>query len=186
MTLMATKICRRWTSRPQLQALYSLALAGPRIRATLGLSPTGGGVVGFKVDGDALDRTEAEIVAAGSAQVTVHPLVTQDLYGRCTVRCWRRNADLGVLAGDLFGVADRLSHAGYGGSLRYASADFAEVTGRRTRKLRLVYLFDRGTFYPSSPADHQPLDRTLELRARTALNGLLPLEPDMPRRLALS
>src|SRR4051794_34028951 len=154
------------------------------MRAALGLAPTGGGTVGFKVDGDALARTEAELIAATSARLPVHPLVTQDLHGHSTVRCWRRNRDLRVLTGDLVDVADRLNRAGYGGCLRSATVEFAEQTGRRQGKLALVYLFDRGTFHTAAPGS-RPLDRALELRARAALRGALPLEPVAHRRFVL-
>jgi len=181
MTLLGSKLAYRWTSRPRPQSLYSLTTVVPRVRASLGLTPTGAGTVGFEVDGDSLERTDAEIVAANAGRTSVHPLVTQDLHGRCTVRCWRRNGDLRVLAGDLVGVADRLARAGYGGSLRYATVEFAEPTGRRTPMLQLVYLFDRGTYYPMTPAWPCARDRVLELRARAALNGTLPLEPERGR-----
>lgn len=182
MTLLDHKLVRSWTSRPHLQSLYHLAAAAPRIRAALGLAPTGGGTLSFKVDGDALDRSQAELLAATSAKLPVHPLVTQDLYGRSTVRCWRRNGDLRVLTGDLVDVADRLTRAGYGGSLRFASVEFAEQTGRRDRKLTLVYLFGRGTFHIAPVSGTGTLDRGLELRARGALHGALPLEADPYRR----
>jgi hypothetical protein len=151
------------------------------VRAALGLTPTGGGTVGFEVGDDALDRTEAEIIAARSAKAPMHHLVTRDLRGRCTVRCWRRGGDLGVLVGDLVGVADRLARAGYGEALRHAAVEFAEPAGRRTPELLLVYLFDRGTYYPMTPVWPQGRDRVLELRARAALNSVLPLEPERGR-----
>ncbi|WP_372667053.1 PspA-associated protein PspAB [Amycolatopsis kentuckyensis] len=185
MTLLDSKLVRCWTSRPHLQSLYALAAAAPRMRAALGLAPTGGGTVGFKVDGDALARTEAELIAATSARLPVHPLVTQDLHGRSTVRCWRRDHDLRVLTGDLVDVADRLARAGYGGCLRSATVEFAEQTGRRDRKLALVYLFGRGTFHTAAASGAAPLDRALELRARAALHGALPLEPHAHRRFVV-
>ncbi|HEY3466696.1 MAG TPA: hypothetical protein VGL47_16295 [Amycolatopsis sp.] len=185
MNLLDSKLVRCWTSRPHLQSLYHLAAAAPRMRAALGLAPTGGGTVGFKVDGDALARTEAELIAATSARLPVHPLVTQDLSGRSTVRCWRRNRDLRVLTGDLVDVADRLARAGYGGCLRSATVEFAEQTGRCDRKLALVYLFDRGTFHAAAASGAGPLDRALELRARAALHGVLPLESVAHRRFVV-
>ena len=136
MTLLDSKLVRCWTSRPHLQSLYTLAAAAPRMRAALGLAPTGGGTVGFQVDGDALARTEAELIAATSARLPVHPLVTQDLHGRSTVRCWRRNRDLRVLTADLVDVADRLARAGYGGCLRSASVEFAEPPDAATASSR--------------------------------------------------
>ena len=47
MTLLDSKLVRCWTSRPHLQSLYALAASAPRLRAALGLSPSGGGSVGF-------------------------------------------------------------------------------------------------------------------------------------------
>jgi hypothetical protein len=185
MTLLDSKLVRYWTSRPHLQSLYTLAAAAPRMRAALGLAPTGGGTIAFRVDGDALARTQAELIAATPSRQPVHPLVTQDLYGRSTVRCWRRNHDLRVLTGDLVDVADRLTRAGYGGCLRFAAVDFAEQTGRREGRLALVYLFDRGTFHAAAAPGGRPLDRALELRARAALHGTLPLEPEAGRRFVL-
>jgi hypothetical protein len=180
-TLLDSKLVRCWTSRPHLQSLYTLAAAAPRLRSALDLTPTGGGTLSFQVDGDALARTRAELLAATSAKLPVHPLVTQDLYGRSTVRCWRRNHDLRVLTGDLVDVADRLARAGYGGCLRFASVEFAEPAGRRDRKLALVYHFGRGTFHTvAAPGTGTP-DRALELRARAALHGALPLEPEAHR-----
>jgi hypothetical protein len=55
---------------------------------------------------------------------------------------------------------------------------FADADGRR---LAVVYLYKRGTFYPFAPLSGQMRDNALELQARGVLANELPLEEDLNR-----
>jgi hypothetical protein len=55
---------------------------------------------------------------------------------------------------------------------------FADGSGRR---LGLVYLYKRGTFYPFAPTGDQQRDSAYELQVRGALGADLPVEADLSR-----
>lgn len=58
----------------------------------------------------------------------------------------------------------------------------ADVSAKR---LWLVYLYKRGTFYPFCPNADQTRDNEAELRLRTTLGSDLPIEEDLGRWMAL-
>ena len=49
------------------------------------------------------------------------------------------------------------------------------------RRLALVYLYRRGTFYPFAPKGEHSRDNALELQVSAALEGELAVEPDKSR-----
>ncbi|CAM5654341.1 putative protein OS=Streptomyces tendae OX=1932 GN=GUR47_11460 PE=4 SV=1 [Streptomyces tendae] len=81
---------------------------------------------------------------------------------------------------DLHAVNSTLEGAGFGPRLLCSLAGFAADDGRR---LALVYLYKRGTFYPFAPlpGQRQQRDNALELRIRAALADELPVEGDLGR-----
>nr|WP_143046996.1 hypothetical protein [Amycolatopsis xylanica] len=142
----------------------------------LGLVPTGGGSVSFKVTGSPAELTRAEIVAATAGDAQTHNLVSHEPDGRTVVRCWQSGKDLRRLLFDLLDVNERLAEAGFADALIHTTVDFNESGGRRGRKLVLVYLPRRGTFYPFVPAGRRSRDREVELRARGLLRRFVPIE----------
>jgi hypothetical protein len=81
---------------------------------------------------------------------------------------------------DLHAVNSSMEVNGFGPQLLCSLAGFRDDDGRR---LALVYLYKRGTFYPFAPlpGDRQQRDNALELRVRAVLAGELPVEDDLGR-----
>ncbi len=82
------------------------------------------------------------------------------------------------LVTDLHAVNSSLESAGFGPSLLCSLVVFAAPDGRR---LALVYLYKRGTFYPFAPKGDHDRDNALELQVSAALEGELAMEMDKSR-----
>lgn len=166
-------------AKPNLDALFALPSAAVTLQAATGLAPTGVGSVCFRpAEGEAfttLERDVTELVASGGG-----PPVEQftDSYGYTWLIVRRTPDELVELVTDLHAVNSSLEAAGFGPSLLCSLVSFADQAGRR---LALVYLYKRGTFYPFAPLHGQSRDSALELQVRAALEGELPIEPDLSR-----
>jgi hypothetical protein len=79
-------------------------------------------------------------------------------------------------------VNSTLEQHGFGPQLLCSVFGFNDEGGRR---VHLVYLFKRGTFYPFAPLDGERRDNELELRVKALLEGELPVEPELGRWFAL-
>ena len=81
---------------------------------------------------------------------------------------------------DLHAVNSQMEVNGFGPQLLCSLAGFEDPSGRR---LALVYLYKRGTFYPFAPLPDgtQRRDNALELQVRAALSGDLRIEQDLSR-----
>src|SRR4051794_15159777 len=165
--------------RPQLDQLFAIPDAALTLESGLGLRPTGLGSVAFR---------EAEGGAAASVVGDVQALLDQDggpsvertvdTYGYTWLLVRHEPTDVPGLVTDLHAVNDSLQGAGFGSSLLCSLASFSDGTGRR---LGLVYLYKRGTFYPFAPLDGQRRDNALELQARGLLAHDLSVEADLSR-----
>lgn len=160
---------------PNLDALFALPSAAVTLQAATGLVPTGLGSVAFRAaEGGAFATLERDVKALLGDRVEE----SHDEYGY-TWLLVRRSADaLSDLVTELHAVNSSLEDAGFGPSLLCSLVSFAAADGRR---LAVVYLYKRGTFYPFAPASGQRRDNALELQARGALEGELPLEQDLSR-----
>lgn len=160
---------------PNLDALFALPSAAVTLQAATGLVPTGLGSVAFRAaEGGAFATLERDVKALLGDRVEE----SHDGYGY-TWLLVRRSADaLSDLVTELHAVNSSLEDAGFGPSLLCSLVSFAAPDGRR---LAVVYLYKRGTFYPFAPAPGQRRDNALELQARGALEGELPLEQDLSR-----
>ncbi|MFD8498412.1 hypothetical protein [Amycolatopsis sp. NPDC059657] len=183
MTLLGNLLGRSKTSGLQLEGLPAASAVAAKLRSEFGLLPTGGGSVCFKVTGSPAELTRAEIIAATAGDRATHNLVSHELTGRTIVRCWRPGGALRLLLTDLVDVNQRLAEAGFGSALLHTTIDFTETGGRRGRKLVLVFLPGRGTFYPFMPTGRRSRDRDGELRVRGLLRRILPVEADVDRWL---
>lgn len=72
---------------------------------------------------------------------------------------------------------------GFGPQLLCSLAGFRAADPDDGRRLALVYLYKRGTFYPFAPLPGagQRRDNALELQVRGALSGDLGIEQDLGR-----
>jgi hypothetical protein len=163
---------------PDLDALFALPAAALTLQADLDLAPTGTGAVCFKT---AEGHDAARAVADARALLAdAGPAVERDRYGYTWISCHRPPDDLPALVTDLHAVNSTLADAGYGPGLLCTVVGFAGPAPD-PRRLGLVYLFKRGTFYPFAPAGEASRDTALELQVHAHLASELPVEPDLGR-----
>ncbi|GAA2211155.1 hypothetical protein GCM10009850_066140 [Nonomuraea monospora] len=161
--------------KPNLDALFALPSAAVTLQAATGLAPTGLGSVAFRAaEGGAFATAESDAKALLGERVEE----SDDGYGYTWLLVRRTPESLGDLVTELHAVNSTLEGAGFGPSLLCSLVSFADPDGKR---LAVVYLYKRGTFYPFAPLPGQKRDNPLELQARGALEGELPLEKDLSR-----
>jgi hypothetical protein len=161
--------------RPNLDALFALPSAAVTLEAATGLAPTGLGSVSFRAaEGGAFAGLERDVKAllGGRAEESA------DDYGYTWLLVRRPPELVADLVTELHAVNSSLESAGFGPSLLCSLVTFADPDGRR---LAVVYLYKRGTFYPFAPIGDDRRDNALELQARGVLAGELPLEEDLGR-----
>ncbi|MDX3107246.1 hypothetical protein ACIBO5_11855 [Nonomuraea angiospora] len=162
--------------KPNLDALFALPSAAVTLQAATGLVPTGLGSVAFRAaEGGAFATLERDVKELLGERVEE----SRDSYGYTWLLVRRSPDALGDLVTELHAVNSSLESAGFGPSLLCSLVSFrSEADGRR---LAVVYLYKRGTFYPFAPLDAQRRDNALELQVRGALEGEVPLEKDLGR-----
>jgi hypothetical protein len=173
---------RRPAKGPQVDALFGLPNAALTLEAAAGLRPTGIGSVCYReAEGADFDRIEADITALlrGAA-----PERVRDSYGYTWLVLRDPDQDVGRLVTDLHAVVSTLELEGFGPAMLCALVGFADAEDRR---LGVVYLAKRGTFYPFAPVlgAAEQRDNARELQARAVLAGDLPIEADLSRWFAV-
>ncbi|MEW2260556.1 hypothetical protein [Streptomyces sp. NPDC047869] len=169
---------------PDLDRLFALPSAAITLEAAAGFTPAGVGAVCFAtVEGAAFEQTHREIQALldADADRAGSPVeLTQDGYGYSWLISRRAPEQLPELVNDLHAVNTSLEANGFGPQLLCSLAAFTNDTGRR---LALVYLYKRGTFFPFAPLPgaSERRDSALELRVKAALGSDLRIEPDLGR-----
>lgn len=175
---------------PDLDRLFGLPSAAVTLQAAAGFTPTGRGSVCFAtVEGAAFDdvRKEVQALLDADAERTGPPVeLVRDEYGYSWLVSRRGPEDLPALVGDLHAVNSALEASGFGPQLLCSVVGFEGGEGGGARRLGLVYLYKRGTFYPFSPLSGgdghgQRRDSALELQVRAALDGDLRIEEDLGR-----
>ncbi|MDQ1626707.1 MAG: hypothetical protein QOI54_451 [Actinomycetota bacterium] len=165
--------------RPQLDQLFAIPDAALTLESAIGMRPTGLGSVSFReVEGGASAAVTTDVQALLDADSGPAVQRSVDSYGYTWLLVRHEPTDVPGLVTDLHAVNDTLQAAGFGSSLLCSLVSFADDAGRR---LALVYLYKRGTFYPFAPLDGQRRDNALELQVRTALTHELTIEPDLSR-----
>ncbi|MER5668450.1 PspA-associated protein PspAB [Streptomyces mirabilis] len=169
---------------PDLDQLFGLPSAALTLQAAAGFTPTGTGAVCFaSVEGGAFAQAHQEVqeLLDADAERTGPPVeVSRDEYGYSWLVSRREPDDLPALVSDLHAVNSALEGSGFGPQLLCSVAGFQD-TGRR--RLGLVYLYKRGTFYPFAPlaGEAQRRDNALELQVKAALADDLRIEQDLSR-----
>ncbi|MFI0230754.1 hypothetical protein [Streptomyces sp. NPDC017086] len=169
---------------PDLDRLFALPSAAVTLEAAAGFTPTGSGAVCFAtVEGAAFERLcqeVRELLDADSDRTGPPVTPHRDGYGYSWLVSRRSPGRLPELVTDLHAVNSSLEAAGFGPQLLCSLVSFTDGTGRR---LALVYLYKRGTFYPFAPLPGaaERRDTALELQLRAVLDGDLPVEPDLGR-----
>ncbi|AOR34748.1 hypothetical protein BFF78_30155 [Streptomyces fodineus] len=169
---------------PDLDQLFALPSAAVTLEAAAGFTPTGTGAVCFAtVEGAAFEQTHREVQALLDADtdrsgppVELH----RDDYGYSWLVSARAPAQLPELVNDLHAVNSAMEVNGFGPQLLCSLAGFTADDGRR---LALVYLYKRGTFYPFAPLPGatERRDNALELQVKAALANDLRIEQDLSR-----
>ncbi len=165
---------------PNLDVLFAVPSAADTLQAALDLHPTGAGTVCFKhPEGAAAAAAQSDISGLLTLDPTTRVEVTRDEYGYTWVTCTRPEPDLPALVTDLHAVNTTLVDAGFGPTLLCTVIGF--TAPEEHRRLGLVYLFKRGTFYPFAPTGKQNRDNAWELQVRAHLGGDIPVETDLSR-----
>lgn len=187
MTLWETITGRTRPKRANLDALFAVPSAALTLQAAAGLTPTGDGSVCYRAaTGAGFHETQDEVLALlrGSSDAPEVETST-DEYGYAWLQVHRDPDDPAGVAGlctDLHAVNTTLEAEGFGTGLLCSLVPFEDPTGRR---VGLVYLYKKGTFYPFAPAGDRRRDNLLELQVRDVLQGELPIEPELSGWLAL-
>ncbi|TMR89811.1 PspA-associated protein PspAB [Nonomuraea basaltis] len=170
-----TLLGRSKPAKPNLDALFALPSAAVTLQAATGLEPTGLGSVAFRAaEGGAFATLERDVKALLGDRVEEF----DDGYGYSWLLVRRAPDAVSDLVTELHAVNSSLESAGFGPSLLCSLVSFGDQDGRR---LAVVYLYKRGTFYPFAPLTGQKRDNSLEMQVRGALEGELPLESDLSR-----
>ncbi len=166
-----------------LDALFAVPQATLTLEAGVGLRPTGIGAVCYRANEGAAFATAQDDVqhlldADGGPAVER----TQDAYGFTWLVCRQEPDAVEALVTELHAVNTALQDNGFGPSLLCSYVGFAGADGRR---VALVYLYKRGTFYPFAPLPGEKRDNALELQVRGAVADDVPLEAKLDRWLAI-
>jgi hypothetical protein len=169
--------------KADLDDLFALPSAALTLEAGLDFKPTGLGSVCFKAaEGAAFARTQDDVQqlldasAAGSAPKVE---LSKDAFGYTWLLVRHDPTDVPGLVTDLHAVNSGLQDAGFGPQLLCSLISFAHADGRR---LALVYLYKRGTFYPFAPlGTSQRRDNALEIQAQGTVVNDMKVEPDLTR-----
>jgi len=170
---------RTQPKKPDLDQLFGLPQAALTLEAATAFRPTGSGSVCYRAaEGGAFAATQADVQELLDADEGPKVQRTQDSYGFTWLVCQGDPSDLSGLVTDLHAVNSSLEAAGFGPSLLCSLVGFRDNEGRR---LALVYLYKRGSFYPFAPQSGERRDNALELQARGLVTNDLRVESDLSR-----
>ena len=165
--------------RANLDQLFGLPSAAITLQVGANLRPTGVGAVSFKAaEGGAFSRTQADIRALLDADAGPAVEVSKDKFGYTWILVRHEPDDVAGLVTDLHAVNVSLQDAGFGPTLLCSLVTFANDDGR---KLALIYLYKRGTFYPFAPLPGERRDNARELQVRGLIGDDLRIEEDLSR-----
>jgi hypothetical protein len=167
-----------------LDDLFQVPSAALTLQTAAGFTPTGDGSVCFRAaTGAAFAQSQAEVVELLRSTPDAPQVDTStDSFGFTWIQVHRPSDDTGGLVTDLHAVNTTLESAGFGPGLLCSLVPFADASGR---KVGLVYLYKKGTFYPFAPTGPQSRDNLLELQIRETLENELPIEPELSGWMAL-
>jgi len=183
MGFLDTVLGRTKPVKADLDDLFALPSAALTLQAGLDFAPTGLGSVCFKAaEGAAFARTQTDVqqlLDSSSAGSAPKVELSKDSFGYTWLLVRHDAADVPGLVTDLHAVNSGLQDAGFGPQLLCSLISFAHADGRR---LALVYLYKRGTFYPFAPlGTDQHRDNALEIQVQGTLVNDMKVEPELTR-----
>jgi hypothetical protein len=191
MRIMDVLLGRTRQKQANLDALFSLTSAAVTLEAALGMKSSGEAAVSFKpASGADFAATSAELTELLGFAVKESGSTTRLVDDRYGYR-WVVIGDpqLEDLVTSAHMINSTLEDHGYGPQLLCSVFGFRGNSDQgqpgAAAHCYLVYLYKRGTFYPFAPLDGERRDNELELRVRGALEGELPIEPELARWFAL-
>jgi hypothetical protein len=171
--------------QPKLDDLFALPSAAVQLQAASGFTPTGSGSVCFRgVEGKTfsdIQKDVTELLDMDADKGTALPVeVTRDSYGFTWLVSNHMSDEMDGLVTDLHAVNSALVDNGFGPQLLCTLVAFRDESNRR---LALVYLYKRGTFYPFAPLNEraQQRDNALEIQVKGLLSDDLKIEQDLAR-----
>ncbi|SEL69234.1 PspA-associated protein PspAB [Streptacidiphilus jiangxiensis] len=169
--------------KPDLDQLFGLPSAAITLEAAAGFKPTGVGSVCFAAaEGGAFAQVQQDIQALLDADTSRggQPIeVTQrDSYGYSWITARQSPDDIVSLVNDVHAVNSGLESQGFGPQLLCSLVNFTDAQHRR---LALVYLYKRGSFYPFAPLPGEKRDNPLELQIKAMIGNDLRIEQDLSR-----
>jgi len=184
MGFLDTLLGRTKPVQPKLDDLFGLPSAAITLQAATGFTPTGSGSVCFRsVEGKTFSDIQNEVrdllnMDAEKPGGALPVEVTRDNYGFTWLVSSRMSDEVETLVTDLHAVNSTLVDNGFGPQLLCTLVAFRD---ERERRLALVYLYKRGTFYPFAPLSGENRDNALELHIKGALGDDLKVEQDLTR-----
>ena len=183
MGFLDTLLGRTKPVQPKLDDLFALPSAAITLDAGAGFKPTGSGSVCFRpVEGRSFDDVQKDVtelldVSAGK-EGGLPVEVSKDSFGFTWLVSSHMSDELEALVTDLHAVNSSLVDNGFGPQLLCTLVAFRDDQERR---LALVYLYKRGTFYPFAPLSGERRDNALELQVKGIIGSDLKFEPDLAR-----
>ncbi len=166
---------------PNLDELFALPSAAITLQAATEFVPTGVGSVCFRAaEGKAFSDIEKDVTDLLTMGENKTPIsISADSYGFTWVVATHPADDVEGLVTDLHAVNYSLEGGGFGPQLLCTIVGFRDPSP--DRRLGLVYLYKRGTFYPFAPLPGERRDSATELRVRGVLATDLKIEPELSR-----
>jgi hypothetical protein len=170
--------------QPKLDDLFALPSAAVTLEAAMGFKPTGSGSVCFRaVEGKTFGDVQKDVsdllnMDAGKPGGGLPVEVSKDSYGFTWIVSSHMSDEMDALVTDLHAVNSALVDNGFGPQLLCTLVAFRDDSERR---LALVYLYKRGTFYPFAPLSGERRDNALELQVKGAIGDDLKFEQDLTR-----
>jgi hypothetical protein len=184
MGFLDTLFGRTKPAQPKLDDLFALPSAAITLQAATGFTPTGSGSVCFRaVEGKTFSDIQNDVrellnMDAGKPDGGLPVEVSKDSYGFTWLVSSHLSDEIEGLVTDLHAVNSTLVDNGFGPQLLCTLVAFRDAEERR---LALVYLYKRGTFYPFAPLSGERRDNALELQVKGAIGEELKIEPDLTK-----
>jgi hypothetical protein len=179
MGFLDTLLGRTKPAQPNLDALFAVTNVALTLEVSKGFRPTGYGAVCYrKAEGGAFAEVESDVEQLIEGFDGPKVQASTDKYGYTWLLVRRTPDELSDLVTDVHAVNSSLQDNGFGPYLLCSLFSFEDPQGRR---VALVYLYKKGTFYPFAPQGEPKRDNVLELQLKTEIGADLPLEKDLSR-----